>query len=116
VITGPKCNLPFFAELLDNPEFVRGDYQMNSKQNLFYRYVNQHTEFFCSNCGGTSSSFSNLDNLIPRDMHAIGHTWVLSNRVLNEFYFMRATASELAQVPGISKAIAERLYSCLHGE
>ena len=77
-----------------NIAFVRGDYQMNTKQNLFYRYVNQHTEFFCSNCGGTSSSFSNLDNLIPRDMHAIGHTWVLSNRVLNEFYFMRATASD----------------------
>ncbi|HEY3159413.1 MAG TPA: carboxypeptidase regulatory-like domain-containing protein [Vicinamibacterales bacterium] len=77
-----------------NISFVRTDYQMNSKQNLFYRYVNQHTEFFCSNCGGTASSFSNLDNLIPRDMHAIGHTWVLSNRVLNEFYFMRATASD----------------------
>ena len=63
-----------------NIAFVRGDYQMNSKQNLFYRYVNQHTEFFCSGCGGTNSSFSQLDNLIPRDMHAIGHTWVLSNR------------------------------------
>jgi acetyl-CoA carboxylase biotin carboxylase subunit len=25
-ITGPKCNLPFFAEVLDNPEFVSGDY------------------------------------------------------------------------------------------
>jgi acetyl-CoA carboxylase biotin carboxylase subunit len=25
-ITGPKCNLPFFAELLDNAEFVSGDY------------------------------------------------------------------------------------------
>ncbi|HEX5740471.1 MAG TPA: biotin carboxylase N-terminal domain-containing protein [Pilimelia sp.] len=25
-ITGPKCNLPFFAELLDNPEFLSGDY------------------------------------------------------------------------------------------
>ena len=36
-----------------NIAFVRGDYQMNSKQNLFYRYVNQHTEFFCSGCGGT---------------------------------------------------------------
>src|ERR1041385_4062599 len=77
-----------------NIEFVRGDYQMNSKQNFFYRYINQHTEFFCSNCGGTASSFSNLDNLIPRDMHALGHTWVISNRVLNEFYFMRATASD----------------------
>jgi acetyl-CoA carboxylase biotin carboxylase subunit len=26
VVTGPKCNLPFFAELLDHPEFVAGDY------------------------------------------------------------------------------------------
>jgi acetyl-CoA carboxylase biotin carboxylase subunit len=25
-IVGPKCNLPFFAELLDHPEFVSGDY------------------------------------------------------------------------------------------
>ncbi|MFY1635322.1 acetyl-CoA carboxylase biotin carboxylase subunit [Solwaraspora sp. WMMB335] len=25
-VTGPKCNLLFFTELLDNPEFVSGDY------------------------------------------------------------------------------------------
>jgi acetyl-CoA carboxylase, biotin carboxylase subunit len=25
-VEGPKCNLPFFAELLDTPEFVSGDY------------------------------------------------------------------------------------------
>jgi acetyl-CoA carboxylase biotin carboxylase subunit len=25
-ITGPKCNLPFFAEILDNDEFISGDY------------------------------------------------------------------------------------------
>ncbi len=25
-VTGPKCNLPFHAELLDNPEFVSGQY------------------------------------------------------------------------------------------
>jgi acetyl-CoA carboxylase, biotin carboxylase subunit len=25
-IVGPKCNLPFFTELLNNPEFVAGDY------------------------------------------------------------------------------------------
>ena len=25
-VEGPKCNLPFFAELLGNPEFVSGDY------------------------------------------------------------------------------------------
>ena len=26
VVEGPKCNLPFFAELLERPEFVSGDY------------------------------------------------------------------------------------------
>jgi len=25
-VAGPKCNLPFFAELLGHPEFVSGDY------------------------------------------------------------------------------------------
>jgi acetyl-CoA carboxylase biotin carboxylase subunit len=25
-VEGPKCNLPFFAELLENPEFVSGTY------------------------------------------------------------------------------------------
>jgi acetyl-CoA carboxylase biotin carboxylase subunit len=25
-VEGPKCNLPFFAELLETPEFVSGDY------------------------------------------------------------------------------------------
>jgi outer membrane receptor for ferrienterochelin and colicin len=79
----------------NNISFIRGDYQINDKQNLFYRYMNQHTNFFCSGCGnGFNSTFSNNDNLIPRDMHAFGHTWVLSNRVLNEFYVMRGTASD----------------------
>jgi outer membrane receptor protein involved in Fe transport len=80
----------------NNISFIRGDYQINDKQNLFYRYMNQHTNFFCSGCGaaGINSTFSNNDNLIPRDMHALGHTWVLSNRVLNEFYVMRGTASD----------------------
>ncbi|MFL6147066.1 MAG: hypothetical protein ACJ72I_06055, partial [Pseudonocardiaceae bacterium] len=26
IVTGPKCNLPFHAELLENPEFVSGHY------------------------------------------------------------------------------------------
>jgi acetyl-CoA carboxylase biotin carboxylase subunit len=25
-VAGPKCNLPFHAELLEHPEFVSGDY------------------------------------------------------------------------------------------
>src|SRR5437867_1011664 len=78
-----------------NIGFVRGDYEISNKQNLFYRYINQHTLFYCSGCGGNSmAAFSNDDDLIPRDMHAIGHTWALSNRVLNEFYFMRGAASD----------------------
>ena len=79
-----------------NISFMRGDYQVSPKQHLFYRYINQHTNFFCSGCGvpGTNTAFSNNDNLIPRDMHAIGHTWVLSNRVLNELYIMRGAASD----------------------
>jgi acetyl-CoA carboxylase biotin carboxylase subunit len=25
-VQGPRCNLPFFTELLDNQEFLSGDY------------------------------------------------------------------------------------------
>ena len=78
-----------------NIGFLRADYEISNKQTLFYRYTNQHTLFYCSGCGANSmAAFSNNDNLIPRDMHAIGHTWAISNRMLNEFYFMRGAASD----------------------
>src|SRR5437899_2572297 len=78
-----------------NIGFLRADYEISNKQTLFYRYTNQHTLFYCSGCGANSmAAFSNNDNLIPRDMHAIGHTWAISNRMLNEFYFMRGPASD----------------------
>ncbi|HYR86732.1 MAG TPA: carboxypeptidase regulatory-like domain-containing protein, partial [Terriglobia bacterium] len=91
-----------------NIGFIRADYQISDKQNLFYRYVNQHTLFYCSGCGANSmAAFSNNDDLIPRDMHAIGHTWALSNRVLNEFYFMRGAASDRGF---LNKAYAPKQY------
>ena len=31
-IVGPKNNLPFFAELLDNAEFVGGDYDTGDRR------------------------------------------------------------------------------------
>ena len=31
-VEGPKCNLAFFAELLDNPEFVSGDYDTGHRR------------------------------------------------------------------------------------
>src|SRR5262245_45934840 len=78
-----------------NIGFLRADYEISNKQTLFYRYTNEHTLFYCSGCGANSmAAFSNNDNLIPRDMHAIGHTWAISNRMLNEFYFMRGAASD----------------------
>ena len=91
-----------------NIGFFRTDYQISNKQSLFYRYVNQHTLFYCSGCGANSmAAFSNNDDLIPRDMHAIGHTWAISNRVLNEFYFMQGAASDRGY---LNKAYAPKQY------
>src|SRR5438128_7279992 len=57
-----------------NIGFIRADYQISDKQNLLYRYINQDTLFYCSGCGANSmAAFSNDDDLIPRDMHAIRH-------------------------------------------
>jgi hypothetical protein len=91
-----------------NIGFLRTDFEISNKQSLFYRYINQHTLFYCSGCGANSmAAFSNNDDLIPRDMHAIGHTWAISNRVLNEFYFMRGAASDMGF---LNKAYAPKQY------
>ena len=44
----------------------RVDYQMTPNQNVMFRYLNEHTLFFCNGCGGTASNFSAGDEFIPR--------------------------------------------------
>jgi hypothetical protein len=79
----------FAAPSFTNVLFARGDAQLSPKASLYYRFSKQDTLNTCQGCGGTSSNFGN-DNKVPGHTNFLGTTWVISNRVLNEFQVLRA--------------------------
>ena len=73
--------------------FGRLDMQLKAGQTLFYRYSRQKSTEFCSGCGGTTASFG-TDVNVPGFTNFFGHTWVLSNRLLNEFAVLYAESNQ----------------------
>ena len=72
----------------------RVDYQMTPNQNVMFRYLNEHTLFFCNGCGGTASNFSAGDEFIPRYTTAGTHTWVIGNNMVNEINWQWARQTD----------------------
>ena len=64
--------------------FARADFQVNSKHSVFWRYAADREENLCEQCGGTFGAFTGQDTHSPRNSDLVGHTWVISNRLLNE--------------------------------
>ena len=64
--------------------FLRGDWQINQAQSLFVRYGRDFEHIDCEACGGLNAAFSQSYVESPRDTTVTGHTWVISNRALNE--------------------------------
>jgi len=65
--------------------FARGDWQISQAQALFVRYGRDFEHIDCEGCGGTNAAFNQSYVESPRDTNVTGHTWVISNRALNEF-------------------------------
>ena len=65
--------------------FGRADLQINSSQNLFMRYTYDMEIIVCEGCGGSTAAQRGQNVRSPRDSNLIGHTWVIGNRMLNEF-------------------------------
>jgi hypothetical protein len=63
---------------------VRADVQINSQQNMFWRYSYDFERIDCEECGGSNAAFSSTYVQSPRDRHVAGHTWVIGSRMLNE--------------------------------
>ena len=74
----------FPTDYLRRKYFARGDWQINQAQSLFVRYGRDWEHIDCEACGGSNAAF--FDGFVesPRDTTVTGHTWVVSNRALNE--------------------------------
>ena len=75
----------FPTNYLRHKYFVRGDWQATQSQALFVRYGKDWEHIDCEGCGGTNAAFNQSYVESPRTTNVAGHTWVVSNRALNEF-------------------------------
>jgi hypothetical protein len=74
----------FPTDYLRHKYFLRGDWQISQSQALFVRYGRDWEHIDCEGCGGTNAAFNQSYVESPRDTTVTGHTWVISNRALNE--------------------------------
>jgi hypothetical protein len=89
-----------FDGALPNQEFfVRTDAQLTANQNGFVRWAQQRAELVCEGCGGRAANAG--DTLIPRDALVMGHTWVIGQRILNEFRFNYAQQHQFQSPSGV---------------
>ena len=75
----------FPTDYLRHKYFLRGDWQISQAQSLFVRYGKDWEHIDCEGCGGTNAAFNQSYVESPRTTNVTGHTWVISNRALNEF-------------------------------
>ncbi len=75
----------FPTDYLRHKYFGRADWQISQSQALFVRYGRDFEHIDCEGCGGTNAAFNQTYVESPRDTTVTGHTWVISNRALNEF-------------------------------
>ena len=100
-----------------NLSFVRTDFQLTPNQNIMYRYLNEHTLFFCNGCGGTSSNFGASDEFIPRYTNAGTHTWVINNHMVNEVNWQWARQTDTTQMSkDYTPAVCNQKQTILGGD
>jgi hypothetical protein len=79
-----------------NVYFLKGTYQISPRQSAFFRYSRQDSTNFCQGCGGTNSSFG-TDNAVPGFTYFVGHTWQLTDRIVNEFAVLYAESNQTTE-------------------
>jgi outer membrane receptor protein involved in Fe transport len=74
---------------------LRLDHALTSNQSLWARYAQEDQFTVCAGgtCGGRNAANAGYDMEIPRRAIVAGHTWIVSNRMLNDFRFQYAAAT-----------------------
>jgi hypothetical protein len=88
---------------------LRIDHAVSQLQSLFVRYAHEDERTVCagSSCGGRNAANAGFDMEIPRRAAVIGHTWILSDRLLTDFRFQYAFAAY--QIAPTGKAIFKKV-------
>jgi hypothetical protein len=76
------------------------DHQLNSSQSLFFRYAKEGEYRPYITSGGIVAPSAGFDFEPPRTSAVLGHTWVMNDRLLNDFRFQYAFASGDVEMPG----------------
>jgi hypothetical protein len=63
------------------------DHQLTSNQSVFLRFAQENEYRPALTSGGTSAASAGFDFAVPRDSAVLAHTWVVSDRALNDFRF-----------------------------
>ena len=78
---------------------VRLDHQINAKQSLFARVAAEDEYRPIITSGGRVHPTNSFDFAVPRDSIVVGHTWVMTDRVVNDFRVQRAYAKYIVAPP-----------------
>jgi Carboxypeptidase regulatory-like domain len=89
----------FLSPVTSNLFVGRADHQINADQTLFFRYGQEGGKKTCLGCGGTGAANAGFDFQKPANSSVVGHTWVVSPRLLNEIRVQYAYA-EYQVIPG----------------
>jgi hypothetical protein len=65
--------------------FARTDAQINAHQTVFARWGWERDNLMCQSCGGNAAANSGSLVQQRRNSLVMGHDWVMSNRLLNQF-------------------------------
>ncbi len=68
------------------------DHQLASDQSLFFRFGAENEYRPIITAGGSTAPTASFDFAVPRRSAVVGHTWVLSDRTLNDARFQYAYA------------------------
>jgi outer membrane receptor protein involved in Fe transport len=68
------------------------DHQLTSRQSVFFRYGAEDEYRPIVTAGGRTTPSASFDFAVPRQSAVVGHTFILSNRALNDFRFQYAFA------------------------
>ena len=63
------------------------DHQLSPKQSLFVRFAQERDLTQIPSAGGTTAPSASFDLGTPRRSAVVGHTWVISDRAINDFRF-----------------------------